>query len=347
MVVGTFRGRSILSNASHLLPDDVVPPPPPHKKPNSQETDRMLPRRAVLRVWWAVASLRATFARADILNATLSRVDSLLCEVVLNDIMFEKNKFRSNSMDEFFSCHPIEDETGYVSPLMYTLDLPSSLSAECRQRIVNNEDVYISIPGGKLTSHTVYAPNLMDIEIVRHERASCWKRKLEKDSRAVGAFKVLMLRVIANDSEPEFTAARLYNLTFRDDISLRRQMAKCSFGQLDIEPTEYGVLDVKIDMSIRGRPNNEAVNAAYLAAVELVKEDVRDVRELVDGVMFVIPPGSLGSWTAFGAFNGKQTAVSTVVRRCAAKDCTISHLLQRYSSSTIGGVVMWVVQCMK
>ena len=236
---------------------------------------------------------------------------ALLCELVLNEVMYEKNVFGGKQSEEFISCHPVEDETGFVSPLMYSLNLPDSLLRESRQRLVKNEEVYVFVPGGKLSKNDVIVPNPASIKIVKHEQASRRKRQLAERRRpVVGKFKVLMLRVIANDSEPDFSARTLHYLTFEDKISLKHQMAKCSFGQLEIEPTEYGVLDVRIDMDIAGVFHNEAVNAAYKAAVKLVKEDVRDVRELADGVMLVIPPGSKGSWAAFGALNGKQTTVS-------------------------------------
>ena len=254
---------------------------------------------------------------------------ALLCELVLNEIMYEKNTFGSRQSEEFISCHPVEDETGFVSPLMYSLNLPESLLRECRQRLVKDEEVYISVPGGELLRDNVRIPNPAAIKIVEHEKATRRKRQLSLRKRPdVGKFKVLMLRVVANDSEPDFSAEVLHHLTFEDEISLKHQMDKCSFGQLEIEPTEYGVLNVKIDMDISGMSHSEAVNEAYKAAVRLVKEDVRDVRELADGVMLVIPPGSKGSWTAFGALNGKQSTVSKMTRG-NAQSCCIEFLTPR------------------
>jgi hypothetical protein len=228
---------------------------------------------------------------------------------VLNDIMFEPNAGDVTRIEEFFACHPVEDETGYVSPLMYILeDLPETLHEECRERLRNNENVFVSVPGGQLSKDTVIVPDPLSIEIVDHEAATRRKRELQSGKRSLGTFKVLMLRIIAKDSEPTFTAEQLYNLTFQDEISLKGQMGRCSAGKLDIEPTEYGVMDVEIDMNISGISYGEAVNAAYEAAPSLVKEDVEDVRELVDAVMIVVPPGSKGSWAAFGALNGKHSS---------------------------------------
>jgi hypothetical protein len=234
---------------------------------------------------------------------------ALICELVLNDIMFEPNSGDVTERDEFFACHPVEDETGYVSPLMYILEgLNESLYQECRKRLINNENVFVSVPGGQFTKDKVIVPDPSSIEIVDHEAATRRKRELQSRKKSLGTFKILMLRIIARDSEPTFTAAQLYNLTFQDEISLKGQMGRCSAGKLDIEPTEYGVLDVEIDMDITGISYGEAVNAAYEVAPSLVKENVQDVRELVDAVMVVVPPGSTGSWAAFGTLNGKHSS---------------------------------------
>jgi hypothetical protein len=247
-------------------------------------------------LWWSSLVLLA------------AETDVLVCELILNNIFFQVDEFGRQPSSEFLSCHPVHNETGYVSPLMYTLQLPDSLYRECRMRLISHEDVYVAISDATLKGSVVSAPNPESIRLVAQSAASHRKRELEtRSNRAVGLFKVIVLRVIASDSEPDFSADELYALTFEDEISLKGQMNKCSFGKLQIVPTKYGVLDVRINMTIQDKPYAEAVNAAYLAALELVSEDVEDIRDLVDAVMIAIPPGSEGSWAGFGALNGKQT----------------------------------------
>ncbi|GAX21656.1 hypothetical protein FisN_29Hh094 [Fistulifera solaris] len=135
------------------------------------------------------------------------------------------------------------------------------------------------------------------------------QRQLSKTS---GTYQILLLRIIALDSEPDLSSEQLYNLTFVDDASLRGQMEQCSFGKLQIVPTEYGVLDVRVQKNATNTQHTLLVEEAYQVAKTLVKEDVDTILDLVDGVMVVVPPGTLGGWTAFGSFNGKHTSYNNL-----------------------------------
>jgi hypothetical protein len=63
------------------------------------------------------------------------------------------------------------------------------------------------------------------------------------------AWSVLVVRVTAQDGEPDYSVDQLYQLNFQDDVSLKQQLHKCSFGTLHLEPTSNGVLDVTIKMN--------------------------------------------------------------------------------------------------
>jgi len=131
-------------------------------------------------------------------------------------------------------------------------------------------------------------------------------QRKEMETPTMGAFRLMVLRIVALDSEPTASADELYNLTFVDDVSLKKQLFRCSFGKLDIQP-KYGVLNVPISMNIRGVDRAEVIKEAYRVAPSLVREYVTDVRSLAEGVMLVLPPGTEGSWAAFGTVGGKQS----------------------------------------
>lgn len=227
-----------------------------------------------------------------LLHCTLSE---LLCELSLNTILYKS--FRH---EEIIGC-----QSHGTNPFHYEVkNLSKEVFHEFRSRLFNYEKVWVSISGGlvdKNTASITVPPNATITAIPRQQEP----RRLSKSN---GILSVLMLRVIALDSEPDFSAEELYNLTFVDDASLKGQMGKCSFGKLQIVPTEYGVLEVQIDMNATGIKHGLLVDEAYKVAATLVNEDVDSVRDLVDGVMVVVPPGTLGGWAAFGSLNGKHSS---------------------------------------
>lgn len=122
----------------------------------------------------------------------------------------------------------------------------------------------------------------------------------------MGNFQIMVLRVVALDSEPSVSAEELYNLTFVDEVSLKRQLFRCSFGKLEVQ-AKYGVLNVPIRINVQGVDRGDVIREAYTVAPRLVREFVQDVRTLVDAVMLILPPGTAGPWAAYGTMRGKQS----------------------------------------
>ncbi len=176
-----------------------------------------------------------------------------------------------------------------------------------RSRLLNNEAIWVSIRDEWIDHMTVTVPTNMTLPVV--SPLTNERRQLSKTS---GTYQILMLRIIALDSEPDLSSEQLYNLTFVDDASLRGQMEQCSFGKLQIVPTEYGVLDVRVQKNATNTQHTLLVEEAYQVAKTLVNENVDTILDLVDGVMVVVPPGTLGGWTAFGSFNGKHTSYNNL-----------------------------------
>jgi hypothetical protein len=152
----------------------------------------------------------------------------------------------------------------------------------------------------------VNVPNATAVKVVDlPEQAG--RRKLRTFPAKQGQLTLLPIRIITRDSEPDFSADRLHELLFDDEVSLAKQMRRCSFGKIGFLPTKYGVLEVPVDLNASGTQYNVVSNAADRASVDLVTEDVEDIRDVADFIMFILPPGTLGGWAAFGNVNGVGT----------------------------------------
>jgi hypothetical protein len=231
--------------------------------------------------------------------------ESLLCKVALNHMMYEPNEDGHSANDEFYACHPVKS-SGAVSGQMFLLDLPDHISIADRERVHDGEDVFVSIPGGTLSLAAVRVPNASAVKVVDLPQQA-GRRKLRMFPEKQGELTLLPIRIITRDSEPDFSADRLHELLFDDEVSLNKQMRRCSFGKLGFLPTKYGVLEVPVDLFADGNPYNVISNAADLAALDLVTENVENIRDVADLIMFIVPPGTDGGWAAYGNVNGVGT----------------------------------------
>jgi hypothetical protein len=231
--------------------------------------------------------------------------ESLLCKVALNHMMYEPNEEGDSAHDEFYTCHPVES-SGAVSGQMFMMDLPDHISIADRDRMHDGKDVFVSIPGGTLSLAAVNIPNASAVKVVDLPQQD-GRRKLRKFPAKQGELTLLPIRIITRDSEPDFSADTLYELLFDDEVSLNKQMRQCSFGKFGFLPTKYGVLDVPVDLDASGTLYNVVSNAADLAALDLVNEPVENIRDVADLIMFIVPPGTLGGWAAYGNVNGVGT----------------------------------------
>jgi len=270
-------------------------------------------------------SPRCVKAAVDVerISRSANTSSSLICLVTLNDIEYQSNIMErvTRERDEFYACNPVRQEDGQVSSLIYAFqennNLPSHILEEFQKRSLveteintEKEDFFVLIPNGRLTIDSVTIPNANKIEIL--EPPEHWSGQRNSQGRLLSTFKtqksmgnatVLTLRVVAVDSEPMHSSEELYNLSFNDTVSLKRQFQHCSFGKLNLEPTEYGVLHVDVNLTAEGNTQGALLNAAYTRAAELVD---RDVRELADILIVVLPPGT-GNWAAFATVSGKQS----------------------------------------
>lgn len=260
----------------------------------------------------------------------------LVCELYLNDIITEDASTANQSFfnneaymglvsatDDFWSCHPIligKDGQRTTSPYMYTWPQDAGLSEELlstirSQLLQPDTPVFVRIPSGWLdeATATVHIPDT--VELVSEKEAlllgSIRRRSRRILAPSTGTRHAIVLRVVAPDSEPTFSRDELYALTYTDDISLTKQMRKCSGGMMEVLPAKRdGVYDGVLNVRIKKKMNKRVYGAIVNEAFRIVNNDIlggEDIRDYVDFVMLVIPPGSEGSWAAFGGLYGKQT----------------------------------------
>jgi hypothetical protein len=234
------------------------------------------------------------------------QLNSLVCKVILLDIVYEPYIVSHSTNGEvFFACHPVRAD-GKVIGLLYTLDLPKTLLEPHREQIVKGGDLFISIPGGGLASDSVIIPDVDTVVLVEAPANLQSGRSL--NSRTTGTLELIIIRIIAKDASPNFSADELRGYIFENDISVKHQYSLCSWGKLNFEPVQGGIMEVEIDIAAQGQSYMTIMNAGETRANEVVG---RTVREMVDHIMFVIPPGT-GSWAAFAAVSGKQVRLATL-----------------------------------
>jgi len=163
----------------------------------------------------------------------------------------------------------------------------------------------------------LYIPHDAVVEVQTTKTRNLQRNLIAK----TGTFTTLVIRVIdSNGVEPEPSLAKMENDVFQDDVSLKTQYEKCSYGKLQIEPfsgktstgtqINGGVVDVKVDFELTATNNNRG--ALQQAAFEAAKVQLGDLDEKVndddiyDLVLFCMPPGT-GDWLAYAFINDKYT----------------------------------------
>lgn len=234
--------------------------------------------------------------------------DDILCLLSLHDVWNDEPSSSSGATNTRSMCHPVDH--GIVSDLMYELELPQLSLQSYRRRMLLGEEIYVAVKGGSLSSdsYSVLFHNFTHIQEVPspfgHQRVLAGPTK-------TGDITAILIRVTATDSQPDLTADQLMDVTFQNRMSLSKQLRRCSFNQLRLSPTSYGVLDVSVNVAAEGNDHKVLVNAGYEAAKELVPEGTETIRSLADLIMFVIPPGT-GNWAAFATIPGKQSVFNNM-----------------------------------
>jgi hypothetical protein len=151
------------------------------------------------------------------------------------------------------------------------------------------------------------------------------ERRLQQNnkSKGIGEITTLVIRVIAkNGIEPTHDIEATQNNTYYDPVCLKSQYAACSKNQLVIKPfegttttgvnIEKGVVNVKVDINPTGatsrngklegkRENNKKEFASRASA--MAEEQLGNLPDQFDLVLFCIPPGTGDDWEAFANVN--------------------------------------------
>jgi len=133
---------------------------------------------------------------------------------------------------------------------------------------------------------------------------------------STGVKNVLVVRIIANDAQTEFTKAQLSDEIFGtsgDPFNLKVGYDQCSYGKMTIVPnvdpdvvaqqsntiTEKGVYDVTIAINVNGASDG-VVRDAVSTQLDTVLPNWQTRFELT---MYCIPPGTSGGWIAYAYVN--------------------------------------------
>jgi hypothetical protein len=129
-------------------------------------------------------------------------------------------------------------------------------------------------------------------------------RYLEQEARQpiVGGHTALMVRVTSLDSTPSLSAEVLRQRLFYDNVTPSSALRGCSFGQFKIFPAngeniELGMGEIEIGLSTKGKSMSLEIEQAITTAAN---DKFGDISRF-DFVMFCVPPGTDGDWSAYTA----------------------------------------------
>mmetsp|Transcript_28792 Transcript_28792/g.40481 ORF Transcript_28792/g.40481 Transcript_28792/m.40481 type:complete len:590 (-) Transcript_28792:1954-3723(-) len=128
-----------------------------------------------------------------------------------------------------------------------------------------------------------------------HEEEERYQRRLE--SRTMGKKEAIVLRVGTTDSKPPLDAKELSNQvfgTYIDSQNVQSRMDACSYGQLNISPSNAigidGVYDINLDLTTS--ENDKYGRAVVNAALDQLRTQVGDdLTKKFDHIMICVPSG--------------------------------------------------------
>lgn len=163
--------------------------------------------------------------------------------------------------------------------------------------------------------HVVVLPSALKYQHQQH-------RNLQTTTRTV-----LILRIISPSlGEPSVSASQLYESVFSGNASLKYQLAKCSAGLLQLNPTAYGVLNVEVANANQNTAFADLVAMSQQSALGYVSSGYTDIRQAADHVMLVLP--HISNFVANAdivPLGSQQHAISTYNDQVAAALSVLEH----------------------
>lgn len=231
-----------------------------------------------------LSMLTRSFARDDASSMRGGRSPQTeACTVVLR-----VTDYKGEAPEEIESWECFQRGYGHLK----LLNLPPDWDDEVRGR---SGKVDLLAPGAVIEGNFLTLPGTAKLNEILIPRVS-QNRKLATSDR-----KVLVVHVTAQDSFPTVSASVLSDKVFGTDgdvVNLKSQFAACSYNKLNFEPAMHelvtdGVYNVTIDQTVTGEYAITVQN--YITQQLQVDFGVDSIDGLFDHIMYVIPPGTLGS----------------------------------------------------
>lgn len=244
--------------------------------------------------------------------------DEVICQIKVLDIQYE-----DRDGEQEYRCIIQSDETSVNSDMTYAVDLDKDSVAAFKTDLDAGK-VYATIPRGKVsrkkgTRDQVVAPpgtkiklskgspKNQNIPIRRRRKPSDTSNSRRLTVRKIGTRTVLVLRVSSADRNLTLTAKELSNRIFGTDgdkVNLLSVYGDCSAGKLKFIPATgpnilNGVGEIVLPQKIGGMNSVDVDNLVVAVGNTMFGE----LSRLYDHVMLCLPPGTAGTWLAYGYLN--------------------------------------------
>ena len=251
---------------------------------------------------------------SDVINVG----DEVVCQIKVLDIQYEDREG-----DQEYRCIIQSDQPSVNSDMTYAVDLDKDSIAEFKTDLDAGK-VYATIPRGKVSrkkgaKDQVVAPPGSKIKLSKgspkSQKNAIRRRRRPSDTsnsrrltvRTIGTSTVLVLRVSAADRNSSLTSKELSDRIFGTDgdkVNLVSLYGDCSAGKLKFIPATgphilYGVGEIVLPQKISGMNSVDVDN--LVVAVGNAK--FGELSTLYDHVMLCLPPGTAGTWLAYGYLN--------------------------------------------
>lgn len=226
--------------------------------------------------------------------------DVLTCRVTVVGTMLDINDDRSQAnQDEQISCIPIVDEKELDN--VFPLDLPAKVLA-VHMSSIERASLYVAVKGAYVTEDQLVVSDKAAYEVFNELPGHL--RRLEEQRRdlfTTGTKTLGVVRISTTDAQPMFSAAQLEDGIFgnglkNDGVTVVSQYEECSFGKLKWGKTREGVVDIKVNQSIKSFKSASDLVTAVQKQIK-AERGISTVASLGDKVLMCLPPGT-GSWAA-------------------------------------------------
>jgi hypothetical protein len=227
---------------------------------------------------------------------------SLVCHVTMECVSMGRVASEHIHKNHHFECSPVTNET--VSDFSYALELPDDFINKHNADLVQGT-LFVTIPGGTIVGEEVVVP---EDSIITSNPPPQFFNNQRRHLSVVGSRSLLVLRISAIDTTPDYSAEEIFDFIFNETKpTLKSQYNKCSAGKLDFLPSQYGVMEVYVNVTATGATSMFIRDAAITAVTTAL--GIASITSLADHVMFCIPPGT-GNWAGSATVNYWRTVLN-------------------------------------